>query len=373
VEDIKNNLFSTVQYEKIAHAQLFMGHLGSANLALALAYATLLNCDDPQNGDSCGRCASCQKNLKYIHPDVHFAFPVSGIANIPAKDAVSDRFIDPWRNFLHANPYGGPYEWSQEYGGENKQLNISRAESRNIIKALSLKSFEGKYKVMIIWLPEFFHPSSANALLKILEEPPERTIFLLVTNDHEQLLSTIISRTQIINIRAFHDQEISAYLQQYHSLPESKARQLAHIASGNLNEAIRLVNEAEHDTHKMFTEWMRWCWSREYTKLVKLAEDFGKMNKISQKGIFQYGLNLMRESLVVNYQKEQSGRLAGEEKKFVDNFAKVLDMGVIEVIYNALNQAYYHLQRNANTKILFMDTSILISQAFLQRQLKKNT
>jgi DNA polymerase-3 subunit delta' len=353
-----------VETGQVAHAQLFMGHPGSANLALALAYATLLNCENVGSSDACGQCPSCQKNGKFIHPDVHFAFPVSPVAKISGKDVVSDSFIISWREFLKINPYGGPYEWSLEYGGENKQLNISREESRNIIRALSLKSFEGKYKVMIIWLPEYLHPGSANALLKILEEPPDRTVFLLVTNDYERLLATILSRTQIVNIREFHDEEICDHLMKKYGLDENRARQLAHIASGNLNEAIRLANETVDDTHSMFREWMRSCWSREYSALVKMAEDYGKMNKISQKGILQYGLNLMRESLVINYRKESSGRLQGEELKFLTNFAKVMDLQSIENITRELNNAYYHLERNANAKILFLDTSILLGRIF---------
>src|SRR5210317_1449692 len=196
LNSIKEKLLRTIESGKVAHAQMFSGPEGSANMALALAYATLLNCTDKTNRDACGECPSCQKINKFIHPDLHFVFPVSAAKNKTGKDVISDSFIAEWRSFLAQNPYGGAMEWSQEFGGENKQLNISREESRNILKKLTLKSFEGEYKVMLIWLAEYMHPAAANALLKLLEEPPEKTVFLLVTYDSEQIIGTILSRVQ---------------------------------------------------------------------------------------------------------------------------------------------------------------------------------
>ena len=169
LNSIKAKLLRTIESGKVAHAQMFAGPEGSANMALALAYATLLNCTDKRNQDACGECPSCQKINKFIHPDLHFVFPVSAAKNKTGKDVISDSFIAEWRSFLAQNPYGSAMEWSQEFGGENKQLNISREESRNILKKLTLKSFEGEYKVMIFWLAEYMHPSAANALLKILD------------------------------------------------------------------------------------------------------------------------------------------------------------------------------------------------------------
>ena len=205
--------------------------------------------------------------------------------------------------------------------------------------------------------------------MEILEEPPEQTVFLLVTNDQERLLTTILSRTQIVQIRDFRDNEIAGYLVEKHQLDESRAMQLAQIASGDLNEAIKLANATEDDTHTFFRDWMRSCWNRKYADLVKMGDAYSKLNKISQKGILQYGLNLMRESLVFNYQKAPSGRLMGNEREFLENFARVMDIGEIEAITKELNDAFYHLERNANTKILFMDTSILISQAFVHKRM----
>jgi len=362
--DIKKDLFRNVESGRIAHAQLFMGKPGSGNLALALAYATLLNCEHPENGDACGHCRSCQKSIKFIHPDMHFAFPVSPVKNISGKDVISNSFIASWREFLTQNPYGGAIEWSTCYGGEDKQLNISKEESRNIIRSLSLKAFEGKYKVMIIWLPEYFHPAAANAILKILEEPPENTVFILVTNDYEQLLSTILSRTLLIRIRSFRNEEIQAYLTEQ-GVEEAKAAQWAHIANGDINEALRLANEMEDDSHSMFREWMRNCWSGSYDNLIEMSDGFNRMKKIEKKSLFQYGLNIMQSSLVQGY-LDISEIVAPDERaqQFITKFSKVLNIDIIDMISSELNKAYYHLERNANPRILFLDTSLLISDIF---------
>lgn len=252
LEETKKQLIQAVKNNHIAHAQLFLCKNGGANLPLALAYTTYLNCEQPLENDSCGSCSSCSKNAKIVHPDVHFVYPVSSTKNITGKDVVSTNFLKEWRGFLLANPYGNVNQWMMAFGGENKQVNISKEESRQVIKRLSLKSFEGKYKVMIIWLPEYMNGASANAILKILEEPPERIIFLLVCNDDEQLLTTILSRTQIVKIRQFGDNEIMQLLVEQHEINETKAERLAHLADGNLNEAMTLIEGSEEDNHDLF-------------------------------------------------------------------------------------------------------------------------
>ena len=203
LEDTKQQLIAAVKSNHVAHAQLFFGSEGSANLALALAFATYINCTNQSDSDSCGTCASCTKIDKLVHPDVQFIFPVSSTKKVTGKSVVSSSYMNEWRSFILNNPYSGIEQWSASYGAENKQSNISKEESRNIIKNLSLKAFEAEYKIMLIWLPEFMHPSAANGILKILEEPPKKTIFLLVTNDYEKLLTTILSRCQFLRFDLF--------------------------------------------------------------------------------------------------------------------------------------------------------------------------
>ncbi len=367
-ETLKKQLIQSVKNEHVAHAQLFLGSEGSPNLTLALAYASYLNCTDKQSFDSCGICPSCKKNDKLIHPDVHFAFPVSSTSKITGKDVISASYLTEWRNFIIQDPYNNASGWNNYFGGENKQLNISKEESRQIIRNLSLKSFEGNYKIMLIWLPEYMNVSAGNALLKILEEPSEKTIFLLVATDEKKLLSTLRSRTQIIRIRPFSDEEIKQLLVEFHFIEEDKAQQISHLVDGNINEALRLAREVEDDSHVMFREWMRLCFLGNLIELVNWTDKFNKMSKVSQHTLFQYGLSMMRESLISLSNESVLSRLMGEELNFIKNFIKVLDFESIELITKELNDAFYHLERNAHSKILFLDLSLRIIEIFKRKK-----
>jgi DNA polymerase-3 subunit delta' len=362
LEDIKQTLLNSVKNNHIAHAQLFVGREGCPNLALAVAYATYLNCKNKLQNDSCGSCSSCHKFSKFIHPDLHFVFPVGSAKNLSGKDVVSSSFLKEWRSFLTTNIYGNISDWSETFGGENKQLNISKEESRNIIKNLMLTTFEGGFKIMIIWLPEYMHLYCANAILKILEEPPAKTILLLVSNDLENLLNTILSRTQLFRIRMFNDEELRDILIHDHKVNPSQVSQIIQLAEGNLNEAIKLIEDVEDNSHSMFREWMRHCYSRDFTQLVQWADKFQKLNKISQKGLLQYGLNMMRETLILHFEAFQLSRTVGEELDFTKNFSKALSPDKVENISELFNKAFYHLERNANAKILFLDLSLKIAR-----------
>jgi len=363
-DSLKTQLIQSVVSDQIAHAQLFLGPEGGPNLALALAFSTFINCQNRTPEDSCGECDACRKNEKLVHPDVHFAFPVSATKKIKAKDVISIKFLSEWRNFVIQDPYNNAGGWNNYFGGENKQLNISRQESREIIKNLSLKAFEGLYKIMIIWLPEYMHPAAANALLKILEEPPQNTLFLLVSNDETKLLSTILSRTQIVQIRPFSDEEIKDLLINQHFIDEDKAGQIAHLVDGNINEALRLAREVEDDSHKMFRDWMRLCYTGDLMELTKWTEKFNSMTKVAQQTLFHYGLSMMREALIVSNNELDLSRLMGEEFEFVKNFSKMLSLESIEEISDILNEAFYHIERNAHSKILFLSVSLKIFEIF---------
>ncbi len=380
LKETKESLIHAAQEGYVAHAQLFLGSEGSAKLAMALAYATYLNADQPKSDGNVGNGSSTSKLLKFIHPDVHFVFPVSATKNISGKDVVSDSYIKAWRSFISEQPYGTTVDWSVYFGAENKQLNISKEESRNIIRKLSLKSFEGRYKIVILWMPEYLHPSAANGILKILEEPPQKTLFLLVAQDAEKLLPTIISRTQIVDIRAFSDDEIINYLAKREGVEDpqdarfQRFRQIATLADGNLNQALQLANEVEEDSHQFFRDWMRLCYTRKYSKLVEMTDQLPKLGKEAQKGLMRYGLSMMRETLMllaaegleeddtlITAEKNLI-RLQGEELKFVTNFSKVMSFEKVERIAQLFNQGFYHLERNANSKIIFLDISLQIGQ-----------
>ena len=362
LDDIKQQLIRSVKSGKVAHAQLFAGRAGAPNLPMALAYANYLNCEEPGEEDACGKCPSCLKNAKFIHPDLHFVFPVSGTKQVKSKDAISQVFLKEWRTFLSEDPHGSLEQWSAVYGGENKQVNISKEESRQIIRNLSLKAFEGKYKIMLIWLPEYFHPFAANGILKILEEPPERTIFLLVSNDPERLLGTILSRTQTVHIRNYSVPEMKEILSVQFGSDPDRILQAARIADGNLSQAVKLMDKVEADQHETFVAWMRKCYSiKEVDSLAKMADDFHRMSKLEQRSLIQYGLSMMRESLVARHAATLS-RLPGSESSFVSRFSEFLSPDQIRLISEQFNDALYHLERNGSPKMTFLDTSLRIME-----------
>ncbi len=371
-EEVKQTLINSVKKSHIAHAQLFAGTEGSANLAMALAYGMYINCENQLENDSCGECASCSKFRKLIHPDLHFVFPVNTTKSV-TKDPASALFMKEWRNFIIHNPYVDIHNWGETIGTENKQLIINTEDSKNIIKTLALKAFEGEYKVMIVWLPELMKTEGANAILKILEEPPAKTIFLMVSNNIDKLLTTIQSRTQKVMITPFSDEEVKKYITEKYSLEDKQASRIAFLADGNMNAAIHMTGEPEEDNHDMFRDWMRLCFIlfRKSSNLLELnqwSEAFAAQGREAQKTLLQYGINIMRETLVYKHTGQQLVRLQQEDLKFVEGFAKVLTDDMIETVSNRLNETFYHIERNASAKITFMDTSFFIASVFNKKQ-----
>lgn len=358
LEETKSQLIRAAKAGKNAHAQLFAGKPGAPNLAMALAYATYLNCENPSETDACGECSSCRKTLKYIHPDLHFVFPVSATKKVKSKDAISQAFLKEWREYLLENSSYAVEDWAVAFGGADKQLNISKEESRQIIRNLSLKAFEGKFKIMLIWLPEFLHPFAANGILKILEEPPENTVFLLVSNDSERLIKTILSRTQLVTIRNFNEEEMQKILVEKYSADESKAKKVARLSEGNLDVAQRALENMSDDQHGRFADWMRSCYDLgKLDDLVTLADGFHRMSKVNQRNLLKYGINIMRECLLASAVPELS-RTAEDEQTFVTKFGALLDIDKVEMITKEFNQALYHLERNGSPKMTFMDLSL---------------
>lgn len=364
LELTKKQLISSVQRNQVAHAQLFSGVEGSALLPMALAYATYLNCTNPSDEDACGECSSCSKNAKFVHPDVHFVYPVSSTEGVKLKDAQSRSFLPTWRKFLLESPYGTLVDWATEFGGENKNLNISKEESRQIIEALSLKAFEGKYKVMLIWMPEYLHPNAANGILKILEEPAANTVFLLVSPQKERLLSTIKSRTQLMRIPPFSDEELRYLLVNDYKIDSDKASQLIPLADGSLRIALQLHEEADVNLHTLFLDWMRNCFTNNFIAINTDSEQFAALSKSAQKTLLLYGLEILRDALVAGHNDGKLIRVTGEDKDFVLKFGKTLNTGIIDILSKQISDAHYHLERNANAKMVFMNLSILFAKSF---------
>jgi DNA polymerase-3 subunit delta' len=362
LSDVKELLIDAVKANHTAHAQLFVGAGGALNLPLALAYATYLHCQNKGEHDACGTCAACSKNAKFIHPDTHFVFPLSNVKNDKDEDRFKAEILKSWRSFLLEQPHGTLDDWTNYYGGEDKLALISREESREIIKTLSLKPFESPHKVMIIWQPELMHSAAANGILKILEEPPPQTYFILVTNAADKLLPTIISRTQIVTVPLLHDEEVQAYLMNKHAVEERKAEKIAQLAEGNLSFGIKLIDSEEDNNTQRFIEWMRACFRKNYGMLVSMADEYHSLDKLNQRSLISYSINMMRESLLNISGAADMNRTRGDELKFVQDFSKVLTLDKVEKSFKLLNDAGYHLERNGSAKMIFLDLSLKLSR-----------
>ena len=363
IGEVKKLLTDAVNNNHSAHAQLFVGAEGALNLPLALAFATYLHCEN-RGDDSCGTCAACSKNAKYIHPDTHFVFPLSNVKGEKDDERLKADITKSWRQFLLDQPFGNLDDWCNFYGGEDKLSIISREASREIIKTLALKPFESRNKVMIIWQPESMHPAAANGILKILEEPSPNTFFILVSNAADQLLPTIISRTQIVTVPLLADDELESYLRDKHGLAEGKARKIVQLADGNINLAIKLIDQEQDNSTAFFTDWMRACFAHKYGALVTMAEDYHALDKLSQRNMISYSINMMRETLLYRSGAESINRTRGDEREFVQKFSTVLDVNKIERSFQLLNDAGYHLERNGSAKMIFMDLSLKMAQTF---------
>ncbi len=363
--ETKEKLLNAVKLNHLAHALLFHGPEGSANLTLALALASYLYCEQKSDTDSCGTCGSCQRMSKLILPDLNFAFPVVASSkeedgDEEGNDGKSD-LLGNWRKFVLGQPFGNVHDFIYFNGFEKKQLNITKAAARKMIQTLSLMSFEGGYKIMFIWAPEYLHPSAANALLKIIEEPPAKTLFLLVTSQADQLLTTILSRTQKILVRAFSDEEVSSHLVETGRCDAKSAAQIAMLADGNMRTAFQLIDQVEDQTVRQLRDWFRLCATKNLREIFLLSEDFHKADKESQKSLMLAGLNVSREILLKNLDLDHLLRTTEEDRTFINNISKkMLTEEHALQLYETFNAAHYHLERNGNAKMIFTDLSMEI-------------
>lgn len=364
--ETKTNLLNAVKSNHLAHALLFHGPEGSSNLTMALALTTYMFCHNQGQQDSCGSCASCQKMKRLVLPDLNFAFPSISASkedevDADEKDEKSDA-LSNWRKFVTEQPYGNIHDFIYFNGFEKKQLNISKSAARKMTQALSLMSFEGGYKIMLIWAPEYLHPSAANALLKIIEEPPAKTIFMLVTSQPDQLLTTILSRTQKVMVRAFTDEEIKEHLVQTGLTDAESSDQIAMVADGNMRKAYRMLDQVDDFKVSFIRNWFRLCHGKKLKEIFMLAEEFQKLDKEAQKSMMLTGLNVIREILLKNFALDTLLRTSGEDRDFIDKISiNVLKENHVEGLYSLFNQAHYHLERNGNPKLIFTDLSMQIT------------
>lgn len=358
---VKARLIQSVKDNRISHAQLFLGKEGSGNLALAIAYAQYISCTQKLENDSCGECASCIKFQKLIHPDLHFAFPVASNKTVK-KNPTSKDFIAQWRKAVLENPYLKLSQWLQLIDVENKQGNISVHEGADIIKTLSLKTYESKYKILIIWMPENMNIATANKLLKQIEEPEKNTLILLVANDEGQLIPTIRSRTQLVKVLPVDLHSLKEKLISDYQLPEESAARIAGLSEGSWLEAREIAEEAGSNDwfFEQFKIWMRVSWKADIEGIYNWVENISSKSygREKQKGFLKYAMNIVRESVVINYGDEKISSLQDKEKQFVNNFAPFVHGRNVLSIFEIMDEAHYHIERNANPKILFMDLSM---------------
>lgn len=371
--DIKAHLIQTAQSGKVPHALLFSGPTGAGKLPLALAFARYLCCTDPQAGDACGHCPSCQQFNRLQHPDLHFVFPIYNKSKSSTKP-VCDQFLASWREMLLKDPYFSYEQWMSFLGSENAQGIIYAEEGNEILRKLNLKSYESAYKVMLIWLPEKMHPSCANRLLKILEEPPQRTVFLLVTEDSESIIGTIWSRTQHLHIQGIELPQLTEALQrQFPQLPPADITAAARLAKGSLIQARNLLGENE--TGKYFLNLFIRCMRNAYTiahfsperRLDKQralqdqklwADEIAKIGRERQKQYLSYAQRLVRENFIMNLHQPSLNYLNPEEAAFSGKFFSFINHRNIEDFMEAYQLAERHIEANVSARMVFFDLAL---------------
>lgn len=320
-----------------------------------MEFAQLLQCEQAQGNEPCGTCNACKKASHLVHPDIHFSFPTVG------TNAVSTDFLTEWRSFLTETPYADVNSWLQRLGAENKQGNINKEECNAILKKLSLKAFEGRYKILLMWLPEYLG-KEGNRLLKLIEEPPEQTIFLLVAENQDLILNTILSRCQLVKLDPLSDEEVAEGLVEMRGIERERARQIAFLSGGDFGAALTAADApAVADAH-LLLDWLRKCWRGNAVEMVQWTEEFARLGRENQKQFLQYALHFLREMMSLVSHGNSALRLQPEELSTAQNMSKVLNFEKILQIVKLINDNIYYIERNANAKILFLDASIKMNR-----------
>ena len=365
-DEAKQRLIREAKEGKIAHARLFCGPEGIGKLPLAIAYARYLSCQNPGVDDACGTCPNCMKYNKLAHPDLHFVFPV---IKIKSKDTVSDDFLSEWRELLSQTPYFNLNIWLKEMGAENQQAQIYVKESDEIIRKLNLKSSQGGYKIMIIWLPEKMNVECSNKLLKLLEEPPSQTIFLLVSEEPEMLLTTIQSRTQRFNLYGIEEKQIAQKLIQQYGILEQDAIDIAHLSEGNFLKALETIhlNEENQLFFEMFVSLMRLSYQRKIREMKQWSETMASMGRERQKQFLQYCQRMIRENFIYNFHESSITFLNEEERHFSSRFTPFVNERNVIGIMNELSEAQRHIEQNVNARMVFFDFSLKMIVLLVQK------
>lgn len=364
--EAKQRLIKEIQEGKIPHARLFCGAQGTGKLPLAIAYARYLSCEHPGETDACGTCPNCIKYNKLAHPDLHFAFPVIKLKN---KDTVSNDFLTEWRDLLNSTPYFNLNIWLDQMGADNQQAQIFVKESEEIIRKLSLKSSQGGYKIMVVWLPEKMNTECSNKLLKLLEEPPLKTIFLLVSEDPDSLLTTIQSRTQRFNIPSIKDNDIALALNQIYGIEEKTAIHIAHRSEGSWIKALETIHLNEENKHffELFVSLMRLAYQRKIREMKQWSETLAAMGRERQKHFLEYAQRMIRENFISNFSNASIVYLNEEEQNFSNRFAPFINERNVIGMMEELSEAERHIGQNVNARMVFFDFALKMIVLLVQK------
>lgn len=360
-EAVKNHLRQTAQMGIVPHAQLFTERGGAGAFPLALAYARYLNCTERTETDACGHCPSCVKFNALAHPDLHFVFPI--VAKKEKKKEVCDDYLPEWRAFLQGNPYFGLDQWLEAMDAGNSQALIYSKESDEILRKLNLKIYEAEYRVLMVWLPEKLHPTCANKLLKLIEEPPMRTVILMVSEQPDFILGTILSRAQRIPLPPIDDIALAEALKSRFSLLAEDAQQIAHLASGNYLKAVEAISLSKENQFylEQFKGMMRNSWARNVKGMKEMADLLAGIGRERQKHFLAYCQHLIRENFIYRFQAPDMTYMNYEETTFSVKFSPFVNERNVFDIMDQLDLAARHIEQNVNAKMVFFDLSLQLT------------
>lgn len=381
-EHVKKNLVELVQLNRLSHALLFLGQEGSGALPMALAFSQFVVCEKANAApgasdslfgsepavplkDACGVCPSCLKASQMVHPDIHYSYPV-----IPRKSGdkpISTDYISEWREFIGQYPYGNAYDWLQFIGAENKQGNITATECNDIIHKLNLKSFESGYKILILWMPEYLG-NEGNKLLKLIEEPPANTLFLLVAENESLVLQTILSRTQLVKIPLPETADIEKALMERAKVEPAVARRVAVLSEGNYHEALQLIRNADDDWQGVLREWLNAILKNGPIAQVKWIDEISKLGRERQKQFLRYFNHLLEQAVRLRYIDGSLLHMPDAEKDFAGRLNKIADVSQQKAIIEELDRAAYYIERNAHAKMLFHALTIKLLHILAEKK-----
>jgi DNA polymerase-3 subunit delta' len=373
-EHIKSHLTKSADLGRIPHAQLFVGPEGSGTLPMAIAYAQYIICSN-QNAENSGSNEACNiKFQKISHPDLHFIYPTVSTDEVKTKPKSID-FITEFRQFLEQNPYGSLFDWYQMLGVKNKQGEIRVDDAQEILKSLALKSYEGGYKIMIIWMADKLNIAASNKLLKLLEEPTDRTVFILISENEEDIIQTIRSRCQVLHFNGLSEKVIAEALISKENIESKTALKIAHQAQGNFNKALQLLQPDSESVffEKWFVDWVRAAFRAKgnaaaIQDLIQWSEQIAGLGRETQKKFLHFCIDMFRQALLLNYQTPSLVYMEPQVEKFkLENFAPFVNGNNINAIFKELSDAMYHIERNGNPKIILTDLSIKLTRLIHQK------